>query len=423
MSDFDIENFPTSEAAKRMISTISEEFYRDSYVMKWIQQVMGMEWDDAVRIIVEELPKQFFPETATWGLCYHEMKWQLPVRENLSYEERRKLIYQKRDFKAPMTPYKMEKYLQKITGAEVYVMDCHDPGDFEFVPEHPNKFKVVFIKEGTLDSKAAIHELDRIKQSHTVYYTIEDRVITILNCKEMETMDARQIGIKSSVSFWRCHIFDGTDYFDGSLAMNSERQYNLILGLRYNQGEFDTQEMVHLIAMRVKGRIFGKERIDNARARFCLGINFWETQYFDGGWNFDGMHLMDSERRYDLLHRIGVEYIVSLSENVKVAALKAKGLSCSTDEDINVSENCRLKIDFWNLHYFDGTADFDGSLQLNQSRAKTTASTNVSMRIKEPKECVGSVTVTKTRNLCFFDGSVNFDGSKIMNSIYQKEVL
>ncbi len=423
MSDFDIENFSTSEAAKRMISTISEEFYRDSYVMKWIQQVMGMEWDDAVRIIVEELPKQFFPETATCGLCYHEMKWQLPVRENLSYEERRKLIYQKRDFKAPMTPYKMEKYLQKITEAEVYVMDCHDPGDFEFVPEHPNKFKVVFVKEGTLDSKAAIHELDRIKQSHTVYYTIEDRVITILNCKEMETMDARQIGIKSSVSFWRCHIFDGTDYFDGSLAMNSERQYNLILGLRYNQGEFDTQEMVHLIAMRVKGRIFGKERIDNAKARFCHGINFWETQYFDGGWNFDGTHLMDSERRYDLLHRIGVEYIVSLSENVKVTALKAKGLSCSTDEDINVSENCRLKIDFWNLHYFDGTADFDGSLQLNQSRAKTTASTNVSMRIKEPKECVGSVTVTKTRNLCFFDGSVNFDGSKIMNSIYQKEVL
>ena len=218
-----------------------------------------MEWDDATRIIEEELPKQFFPETATWGLRYHENKWQLPVRENLSYEERRQLIYQKRDFKAPMTPYKMEEYLQKIAGAEVHVMDCHDPGEFVFVPEHPNRFKIVFVKEGTLDSKAVIHELNRIKQSHTVYCTIEDRVIIVVDCKEVGTMDARQIGIKFSVL-----------------------------------------------------------------------------------------------------------------------------------------------------------------LQLNQSRAKTTASINVSMQIKEA-ECVGNVTVTKTRNLCFFDGSVNFDGSKIMNSIYQRE--
>lgn len=66
MEKFDIENFPTSEAAKRMMPSIDESFYEKSYVMKWMQQVMGLEWDDARRIIKEELPKQFVPETATW---------------------------------------------------------------------------------------------------------------------------------------------------------------------------------------------------------------------------------------------------------------------------------------------------------------------------------------------------------------------
>lgn len=173
MSDFDIENFPTSEAAERMMSTISEDFYKDSYVMKWIQQVMGLEWDDAKRLIEEELPKQFFPETATWGLVYHELKWQLPIHENLSYEERRKLIYQKRDFKAPMTPYKMEGYIQKATGTEVHVMDCHDPGDSEYKPTHPNMFKVVVDSGREVDVRGMLEQIRNIKQSHTVIETFE----------------------------------------------------------------------------------------------------------------------------------------------------------------------------------------------------------------------------------------------------------
>lgn len=169
MSDFDIENFPTSEAAKHMMSTISEEFYRDSYVMKWLQQVMGMEWDDAKRIIEEELPKQFFPETATWGLCYHEIKWQLPIRENLSYEERRRIIYKKRDNRYPMTPYYMEQYLENAFGLEVHVEDIHDSDRFGHTFDHPNIFNVTVIGDSSLsheDIKAAV---DTIKQSHTLY--------------------------------------------------------------------------------------------------------------------------------------------------------------------------------------------------------------------------------------------------------------
>ena len=122
---FDLEEFPTSESAKRQLSYVTKGFYDTSYIGKWIYQVMGLEYDEAKRI-VEELPLQFFPETATWGLKYHEIKWQLPIRENLSYEERRRFIYQKRDAKAPMTPCHMEQYLTRQQDFRVRVKDCHD---------------------------------------------------------------------------------------------------------------------------------------------------------------------------------------------------------------------------------------------------------------------------------------------------------
>ena len=98
----DLENFPTSESAQRMLASVTPGFYDKSYVGKWLYQVMGLEFDEAEKLIAEELPLQFFPETATWGLMYHEIKWGLPVRDYLSYEERRKLIYEKRDQRAPI---------------------------------------------------------------------------------------------------------------------------------------------------------------------------------------------------------------------------------------------------------------------------------------------------------------------------------
>lgn len=149
MEKFDLENFPVSESAKNMIASVSDGFYDNSYVGKWLYEVMGQEYDTA-REIAEDILNQLFPETATWGLMYHEIKWGLPVRENLPYEERRQLIYRKRDYRAPMTPYRMEGYLKTATGFDVRIADINDPGDYGFVAPHPNVFKAYFMGEGTL---------------------------------------------------------------------------------------------------------------------------------------------------------------------------------------------------------------------------------------------------------------------------------
>lgn len=191
---FDIEDFPKSESAKRMLSYVTQGFYDKSYVGKWMFEVMGREYDSA-RELIEDLPNQFFPETATWGLMYHEIKWGLPVLNHLSPEERRKIIIQKRDFKAPMTPYRMEEYLSAITGFKVTVADVHDRGEFDFHPPHPNVFQVTFVGEGRLDVEEARKIIKEIRQSHTAFYVNE--VVTVhVDCRYIENFCAQSLVLR-----------------------------------------------------------------------------------------------------------------------------------------------------------------------------------------------------------------------------------
>lgn len=171
MERFDLEYFPTSESAQRMIRYVTEGFYEKSYVGKWMYQVMGLEYDKVLEIL-ESLPEQFFPETATWGLMYHEIKWGLPVRMNLPYEERRRIIYEKRDMRIPMTPYNMERYLENVTGARVQVTDIHDLGRYSAGVSHPNMFHVSVIGDSGLKLEDIRKHIDSKKQAHTAY-TIE----------------------------------------------------------------------------------------------------------------------------------------------------------------------------------------------------------------------------------------------------------
>lgn len=249
---FNLENFPSSASANKMLSYVSEGFYDASYVGKWLYQVMGMEYDSA-REIVESLPAQFFIETATWGLAYHEIKWQLPVRNNLPDEERRKLIYQKRDSRAPMTPYRIELCLKNATGFDVVVADCHDAGPYDFQPDHPNIFKVYLSGEGTLDVATVKQMIQRLKQSHTAYI-INDYSIFEIDNRGVEQMRLREISMAAKIPFLQLLgpeikatvtidmparsileafgnatvtyrknslFFDGTIYFDGEKTFDS----------------------------------------------------------------------------------------------------------------------------------------------------------------------------------------------------------
>ena len=231
MEKFNLDNFPTSESAKKMLSFVSDGFYDESYVGKWIYQVMGIEYDMALEI-VEDLPAQFFPETATWGLMYHEIKWGLPVRLNLSYEERRRLIYQKQGYKAPMSPYRMEVYLKDVTGFEVHIADANDPGMYGYEAPHPNVFKVYFLGEKNPDSKLVHNILDQLKQSHTTYI-VNYRIENILDNRDLEQIILKKVRFRIPILFWKVYVLDGSWLLDGSITLNSKRCYSIFMGIRH----------------------------------------------------------------------------------------------------------------------------------------------------------------------------------------------
>ena len=157
----DLEHFPTSPAAKRMLASVSEEFYAKAYVAKWLYQVMGLEWD-TVWEIIDALPEQSFVETATWGLMYHEIKWGLPVRENLDYATRRRLIYEKRDVRKPMNPWSMERLIYNLTGERAVV---HDGNDDPAIPPNICDVNITCENPG-IDLFAVIKTIQTVKQSH-----------------------------------------------------------------------------------------------------------------------------------------------------------------------------------------------------------------------------------------------------------------
>lgn len=335
---FDLENFPTSESGKRQLGYVSEEFYEKSYVGKWLYQVMGLQYDEARRI-VEELPEQMFPETATWGLMYHEIKWGLPVRENLSIEERRKLIYEKRDYRAPMTPYRMEKHLRDITDFEVHVSDVHDRGEFYVRYDmlngawlldgsvmlnhvissfpHPNIFRVIFIGNGTLNVRRVKKTLDRIKQSHTVYILCE-WILAELDNRELESIELNRLEIQIWAPFFMCILLNGAWLLDGFVNLGQSvicgMDMELMIGPIWLFGE-ERVELENIISSfiheQIKSLFTGMEIgsgvvVNHTCGYIAADMSFkvWENTKVEEGfvtikknlWTLDGTDLLNGSR-------------------------------------------------------------------------------------------------------------------------------
>ena len=125
----DLENFPTRETAKDMLSMISP-IYARSYVGKWLFQVMSAPMELACKT-VEDIKNQTFPETATWSLPWWEDRYGIETNEGISVEERRSQIVQKRNIKCPMNPYRIERLVAEISGREVKLHENVAPSPYQ----------------------------------------------------------------------------------------------------------------------------------------------------------------------------------------------------------------------------------------------------------------------------------------------------
>lgn len=418
----DLENFPTSQSAQNMLATVTPGFYDQSYVGKWLYQVMGLEFDEAERLIAEELPLQFFPETATWGLMYHELKWGLPVRDYLSYDERRKLIYEKRDQRAPMTPYRIETMLANVTGFWANIADIHDGGKYGYKVSHPNTFIAVFVGDGSLNTKAVKRLLDSAKQSHTTY-TIIDRMDTVLDCTTLEQMLLRNINIKATVPFWRAALLDGSGYLDGSMLLDSMREYDLILGLMYRQGEFYTPQSIDLSRMRIWLQYGVTEQYTGLRSRQEMAVYFWPALRLDGSVLLDGSETLNWSRQdwpAAIKYRLGRLF----TQNEAIIRRLRIPLKTELSEDY---ASGRVEYDgevhFWTTLKLDGSAKLDGSELLDKSRQPWPVSAAVASTTPRISEEMEDVTLITRKDLAYLNGSLRLDGTRILDSEYHKEAI
>lgn len=418
----DLENFPTSQSAQNMLATVTPGFYDQSYVGKWLYQVMGLEFDEAERLIAEELPLQFFPETATWGLMYHELKWGLPVRDYLSYDERRKLIYEKRDQRAPMTPYRIETMLANVTGFWANIADIHDGGKYGYKVSHPNTFIAVFVGDGSLNTKVVKRLLDSAKQSHTTY-TIIDRMDTVLDCTTLEQMLLRNINIKAAVPFWRAALLDGSGYLDGSMLLDSMREYDLILGLMYRQGEFYTPQSIDLNRIRIWLQYGVTEQYTGLRSRQEMAVYFWPALRLDGSVLLDGSETLNWSRQdwpAAIKYRLGRLF----TQNEAIIRRLRIPLKTELSEDYACG---RVEYDgevhFWTTLKLDGSAKLDGSELLDKSRQPWPVSAAVASTTPRISEEMEDVTLITRKDLAYLNGSLRLDGTRILDSEYHKEAI
>jgi len=166
-----LEKFPSDEVAVELMEMVTGNgFYDHSYVGKWLFQVMGMEMHDA-RQLFDELQQQVFPETATWGLVYHEQKYGLVTDDNLLFDNRRQRILKKRNSRMSVNPETLKQLVENITGKTVEIEENISPYTF--------LIKVIISNsDNEINEPLFREQVKKIKQSHLAFQIMTERPLT-----------------------------------------------------------------------------------------------------------------------------------------------------------------------------------------------------------------------------------------------------
>lgn len=398
-----IENFPTSEAAKRMMGYITGNgFYDRSYVGKWIFQVMGIEMDEARRIIEDELPYQAFPETATWGLRYHEEKFGLPIRENLSPEERRKLILDRRDTKAPITPWRLEKMMNSVLGCDVKVVDIHEPDN---KITHPNTFVVYLEGEGAFSLQKGIDKINDAKQSHTSYELHVRLAVFVL----VENILFNRMTVRLPITWWGA-TWDGEYLFDGSIYFNARQPPFFRMAIPFEIPNIIKVENLRIVHRVVKISDYGDLLVKMVHR---IPITWWGAS-FDGRYLFDGEALLNAVRPPDfraVTYNLDADHAEGvLFEHTKISAVEIKNENECKIRDVHRASF--LWTDY--VITFDGELSFDGDETFSQESPPKIVSITHRMDA-ENVEDFGVVLYIPSK-AARFNGVLNFDGTNDFNS-------
>ena len=165
------ERIVQSVSAKRMVDAVSP-IYEDSYAGCWLFEDIGREWDRLWELI-DQLPDQLFPQTATWMLSLWERRYAITPNEGDTIEVRRQRIEEFEAYPKPFTPWTLDNWVNITTGRNVVVVDNIAPYTFGvYISTHPNS--------GPLDIEKVKTYINQHKHSHMSYmltFQSEERIL------------------------------------------------------------------------------------------------------------------------------------------------------------------------------------------------------------------------------------------------------
>ncbi|MDU4587052.1 MULTISPECIES: YmfQ family protein [Clostridium] len=110
---------------------------------------------------MDDLLKQCFIDTATWGLIYWEEEYGIGTNLNYSYEERREVVKAKKRGQGTCTKSLIKSVAEAFSGGECNVIENTAPYTFTI--------QFVGIKGIPKNMQGLINAVDEIKPAHLVY--------------------------------------------------------------------------------------------------------------------------------------------------------------------------------------------------------------------------------------------------------------
>ena len=152
-------------------------FYHNSDVIKSLMESNSIEVD-TLKAYVEDLSKNLYIKTATWGLDLFEEELGLATDKSISYEERRERILAKKRGNGTTTKAMIKNTAEAFSGGEVEVIENFN--DYSFV------VKFVGIKGIPKNLTLFKNMIEEIKPAHLNYelaftYTVWNMVMATDN--------------------------------------------------------------------------------------------------------------------------------------------------------------------------------------------------------------------------------------------------
>lgn len=290
----------TSKKGKEMIKTISP-IYSYNETMQAIIQSIGMEADYSEELS-EDVLKQLFVQTATWGLDFWEDAVNLPTNNSLSYEHRRGKIIAILQSRISITPEKMELIIKNYTGASVSVIE--NVSDYKF------KIEADVDIESINDLSFIVND---IKPAHLSW--LASFIVKIINKTLFETRIKHKI---NSYFGRRGNVLDGEWLLNG--FVNLDNSYEPITVRSINRITSRNKNLFDNLKLHIRDTI-KNSNAHNARSSFLFSTSFWfrEGIFLDGEW------ILDSNNEFNTLElhkKKDIEVNIKSKMNLNVVNLE-----------------------------------------------------------------------------------------------------